>query len=105
VSPTRALPYSRFLEILVLLECSIPFLPSEPGREFLIFRWGATGYFSKSGGPSAPFIHRELDEWVPVKEIHKTINFLHIKQKDFWYAVDGCQVNPLPTAPEVKKTG
>ena len=92
----QALPYSRFLEILILLDCAIPVLPSESGAEYLIFARGGSGYFARPSGNCAPFVHRDNDERVPVLEIEKTINLLGIKPPIFWEAAENCQVNPTP---------
>lgn len=81
------------------MECCIPALPSETGNEFLIFRWGATGYSARPGGPAAPFIHREKEEPVPVVEIEKTAQLLNIELDNFWAFADGCQVNAAPSEP------
>ena len=76
------------------MDACIPALPSESGNEFLIFRWGATGYASKPGGPRAAFMHRDKDELVTEMEVSKLLHFLGIAEAEFWHTVDGCMVEP-----------
>src|SRR5690349_2979703 len=80
VSSPRALQYSTFIEILYLMDAGIPYLPSESGTEFLIFRWRGSGTYPSHHGNSCPFIHRDNSESVPVPEIHKALNLLGISQ-------------------------
>jgi hypothetical protein len=89
----RGLPYSRFIELLIMLECYIPAYPQTFGSEFLIYRWGG-GYNAQPKGPSAPFIHRQKTDMATVLEISKTLNLLDIKGDVFWQHADNCAVEP-----------
>jgi hypothetical protein len=92
------LRYSRFIEVLLLLECYIPAFPQTINSEFLIFRW-RTGYFPRGSGPTAPFIHREKEDGVTGLEIAKTLHILDIPEDIFWAHVEGCMVEPEKAHP------
>jgi len=103
--PRPPLTYSKFLQVLYLMEVCIPALPSESGAEFLIFRWGANGYSSKPGGPRAAFMHRDKDEFVTGMEVSKLLRILEIPEADFWRMVDGCMIGPAsPATPDEKRS-
>jgi hypothetical protein len=91
--PPRALPYSRFIELLIMLECYIPAFPQTLGGEFLIFRWGQ-GYNPKPSGPAVAFIHRDKEELVTQLEIQKALRVLDIPERTFWQHADNCMVKP-----------
>lgn len=96
--PPGPLRYNRFLEILRLMDASIPTLPLETGKEFLIFRWGGSGYAAKPGGPRVAFMHRENHEPVTALEITKALRILGIPEIDFWTMADSCMVETSPDA-------
>jgi hypothetical protein len=88
----RALTYSRFLEILFLLECFVP-VYGKPGEAFLIYRW-KSGYFPQGSGPRYAFIHRGPTDMVTLLEISKAIRILDIPPDVFWQHADNCLIDP-----------
>jgi hypothetical protein len=91
VNKPRPLPYRQFINRLQTLECCIPVLPTVPNATFMVFRWGATGYAAKPGGPRCTLVHREDDYTVPIKEIEYALHFLDLPEDIFWDISDHTQ--------------
>ena len=93
----RSLPYSKFIQVLHLMECFIPAV-GELGQTFLIYRWGG-GYNSKPGAPFVPFIHRTAEEPVTLLEIDTVTEMLEITE-NFWQHVENCMIEADRPAPQ-----
>jgi hypothetical protein len=98
----KPLRFNRFVEVLYLLDLCIPFIPSEPDREFMIFRDGATGYFPRPSGARCAFVTKEPDALVPALEIAKTIRILGVTIERFLEVSENCQI---PESPETTGEG
>ncbi len=92
----KPLPYRLLINALGSLGAYIPFEPSEPDCEFVIFSSSGSGggYSPKGCGPRCGFITKQDDVLVPAKETEKLLNFLHFKPEIFWEAVNKLSPDP-----------
>ena len=90
----QGLLFKQFIRRLLTMEVCIPFL-GNPGEVFMLFQSGS-GYNPSPKGPSCPFISRESDEWVPLKEIQDTLRLLEVNVDVFWSIEDHIEKEPQP---------
>jgi hypothetical protein len=100
----KPLTFQRFIEVLYLMDVYIPHVPAKAGQEVLIYQSGGTGYYPRGAGPSCAFMWKDLDEYVPAKEIEKTLKLLRFSERVFIETEAACQIGPDSSEPSPKST-
>jgi len=86
----RALPYSRFIQVICLMGAYI--CPEKADGEFMIYQNTGTGYYPNPRGPQCAFYSRPKDELVTVLEIESVLRHLSYSTKVFIETEAACQV-------------
>lgn len=105
MSSLKAVPYRQLIDVLVMLDVYIPFMPWEPDRTFVIYRGKGTGYVPVPTPPCYPFMSKDAQALVPRFEIDRLLKGLEITKDEFLTMLKLCPiVAPVAETSEPKAT-
>lgn len=95
-------PYRRFISALQFMEAYVPFEPTDPNSTFMIFSSSGSGYYPKGCGPRCAFTTRDDADWVPAKEIEKTLMMLKIPVEHYLETINALYPeSPVLSTPDM----